>query len=341
MKNSEETSNKKDSTNHPPTQTHSATTSIANFVTPLSHHPHASTGSAVQDVMDFFTVKPLQPKPNPQVNQSSPSTNPLSLQTLPPQRKRSRSLRQSLNGSVDENIIPIKLQAKIPSITKNYPPVPVNKETNAPSTSKGGTNDQASPSDGQLWDQGDLLWVNENLPQSRIFPEHSLPPYVLLLESTVAGRNVRKYDPISLIDLLSPFIVGNKTITRNGKNQVKIFCEDRNSANSLITSRSLIQAGFKVFILDSFLSKKGFTTWFPFSRTIMDIVRLCSSEYLRGISCIRRKVDEENTIYDKVEFTFGEPTVPRNIKIGDYHSNHSLNSSSSTLLSVPEILPHN
>lgn len=138
------------------------------------------------------------------------------------------------------------------------------------------------------------------------------------MESTVAGRNVGKNDPIRIIDLLSPLILGNKTITRNGRNQLNISCDDRQSANSLTTSRDLIQTGFKVFVPDSFLRKKGFTNSFPFSRSVKDIVRLCSKEDLASIVSIKRVVDDENTIFDKVEFIFDGPTVPRIIRVGDF-----------------------
>ncbi|XP_051159291.1 uncharacterized protein LOC127280379 [Leptopilina boulardi] len=117
------------------------------------------------------------------------------------------------------------------------------------------------------------------------------------MESTHCGRNIGKMDPVSVIDFLSPYTRGKKTVTRSGKNQLKIECEDSRSANSL---------------------KKGFTNAFLSSRSIKDIIRICEDGDLTNILNIKRVIDQGNHILDRDEFTFNGPLVPRNIQLGGY-----------------------
>ncbi|XP_051168509.1 uncharacterized protein LOC127286194 [Leptopilina boulardi] len=167
-----------------------------------------------------------------------------------------------------------------------------------------------------LWDKNDLEWYNESVPS--LYTSNSPAPFVVLVESTIRGRNIGKLDPICVIDLLTPLIHGKKLITRNGQNQVKVVCDFWQSANDLAQSRDLVTAGYRAIIPDSFLRKKGFTTWFPWDRSVKDIVRVCSSKDLESIASIRRLVNEDNTIQDKIEFTFESPTVPRYIQLGEF-----------------------
>lgn len=45
---------------------------------------------------------------------------------------------------------------------------------------------------------------------------------------------------------------------------------------------------------------------------------ICKTSDIENIASIRRVVDDNNVIYDKVEFTFNKPAVPRNIRLGDF-----------------------
>ncbi|XP_051170406.1 uncharacterized protein LOC127287489 [Leptopilina boulardi] len=141
-----------------------------------------------------------------------------------------------------------------------------------------------------LWDQEDLEWHSDSV--TPFYNDFSPSPYLVLMESTRRGMNVGKLDPVSVIDW--------------------------QSANALVTSKDLILAGFKVFIPESFLRKKGFTTVFPSSRSIRDIIRICEVNDLANITNIKRLVDDRNNILDRVEFTFNGPTVPRNIQLGGF-----------------------
>ncbi|XP_051161344.1 uncharacterized protein LOC127291699 [Leptopilina boulardi] len=167
-----------------------------------------------------------------------------------------------------------------------------------------------------IWDQHDLEWNNSILPP--LYSASSPPPFIVLMESTIRGKNIGKLDPICVIDLISPIIEGGKQITRNGKNQIKIDCAKWQDANTLVGAKELILAGYVLFIPDSFLRKKGFTRWFPTNRSVRDIVRVCREGDLDNIASIRRIIDDRNTILEKIEFTFNSPIVPRNIVLGDF-----------------------
>lgn len=136
------------------------------------------------------------------------------------------------------------------------------------------------------------------------------------MESIIPNRNVGKMDPISVVDLLSPLITGEKLISRNGINQLKIECQDCESANRLILCGDLLIAGYQLFIPKSFLRKKGFTTDYPPTWSIEDISEKFSLEEAKDIISITRIVNPRGLNTDRVEFTFDLPTIPKNIKMG-------------------------
>lgn len=72
-------------------------------------------------------------------------------------------------------------------------------------------------------------------------------------------------------DLLSPIIKGQKFISKSGKNQLKVECQEWESVNDLVNSGDFKLAGFKVFISHSFLRKAGLTTEFSSTRPAVEI----------------------------------------------------------------------
>lgn len=167
-----------------------------------------------------------------------------------------------------------------------------------------------------VFDGTDLAWRSSD--SSPLYSNLSSPPFTVFVESTIAGRNLGKLDPIQVIDLLTPLISGNKQVSRSGINQIRVECERYQSANDLVNSDTLRSRGYRMFIPDSFIHKRGFTDWFPPRRSIKDIIRVATPEELKSISGVRRLVRDPNIITDRVEFSFSSPTVPRFITIGGF-----------------------
>ena len=76
------------------------------------------------------------------------------------------------------------------------------------------------------------------------------------MESTVSGRNLGRYDPLTIPDQINEVIQGERTIQRNGLDQIKIVCSGRADANLLISSHDLRIAGYKTFLPISMIRKK-------------------------------------------------------------------------------------
>ena len=105
-------------------------------------------------------------------------------------------------------------------------------------------------------DISELFWSkNENLLHP-ILSDSALAPYIALMESTIEGRNLGKYDFIAIADAIDKMIDGERNIRHNGLNQCKIICEVREDANLLILSKDLRLARYNLFI-STFLIKKG------------------------------------------------------------------------------------
>ena len=59
------------------------------------------------------------------------------------------------------------------------------------------------------------------------------------MESTRPGKNLGKYDRLALAECIDLVISGGRTIFYNGLNQVKIQCEAREDANTMLSWASL------------------------------------------------------------------------------------------------------
>ena len=111
---------------------------------------------------------------------------------------------------------------------------------------------------GAVAEVSDLLWSREGDLTDQLFPESAVAPFIVLMESTIPGRNLGKYDFIAFADLIDEVFGWDRVIQRNGLNQCKIICDAREDANSLILSVDLKMAGYKLFIPSSLLRKKAF-----------------------------------------------------------------------------------
>ena len=54
----------------------------------------------------------------------------------------------------------------------------------------------------------DLSWSREGDLSDQLFPDSAVAPFIVLMESTIPGRNVGKYDFIALADLIDEAIAG-------------------------------------------------------------------------------------------------------------------------------------
>lgn len=72
------------------------------------------------------------------------------------------------------------------------------------------------------------------------YNEFSIPPYVVLVESTRHGNNISKLDPFVVTDMIAIVVpMDKRKIYRSGINQIKVFCVDWSDANKLADSLEL------------------------------------------------------------------------------------------------------
>ena len=107
------------------------------------------------------------------------------------------------------------------------------------------------------------LWSRPHDPLYDVFPDAAPPPYIVIMESTRPGKNLGKYDRLALAECIDLVIDGGRTIFYNGLNQVKIHCESREDANTLVRSQDLMRGGFKLFIPSSLIRKKASASFVP------------------------------------------------------------------------------
>ena len=139
----------------------------------------------------------------------------------------------------------------------------------------------------------ELLWIRDRSSEPILYPASAEGPFIVLMESTVPGRNLGKYDPLTIADQIDEFVRAERTIHRNGLNQIKIVCSGRVDANLLISSHELKMVGYKAFLPISMIRKKA---------TIRDIdprhnpanILSCLDPHSRDIvTAVRRRTNNE------------------------------------------------
>lgn len=95
------------------------------------------------------------------------------------------------------------------------------------------------------------------------YDEFNEAPFLVLMESFDWDRGVGRYDPVAIGKLISKVVSGERRIIQSSRNQVKIWCTERNDANILLTAPILVEKGYKLFVPDSLLYKKGFIKILP------------------------------------------------------------------------------
>ena len=164
----------------------------------------------------------------------------------------------------------------------------------------------------------DFLWSRPHDPLYDVFPDAAPPPYIVLMESTRPGKNLGKYDRLALAECIDLVFDGGRTIFYNGINQVKIQCESREDANTLVRSQDLMRGGFKLFIPSSLIRKKAFTGPIDLRYSASDIVDKLDSETRDAMISVRRRTNDDGTVSARVEFTLAVARVPRSVRLLGY-----------------------
>ena len=156
----------------------------------------------------------------------------------------------------------------------------------------------------------DLFWSREGDLSDQLFPETAVAPFIVLMESTIPGRNLGKYDFIAIADLIDEVIDGERVIRRNGQNQCKIICEAREEANTLILSVDLKFAGYKLFIPSSLLRKKAFTRDVEPGYAPKDIVDRLDLKSRDIVTSARRRTNKDGSLTDTMRTRWSSPWPP-------------------------------
>ena len=164
----------------------------------------------------------------------------------------------------------------------------------------------------------DLLWVRDSSSEPIVYPDLADGPFIVLMESTVPGRNLGKYDPLTIADQIDEVIQGGRTIHRNGLNQIKIVCSERADANLLITSHELRIAGYKAFLPISMVRKKATIRDIDVRHSPISILNRLDSRSRDIVTSIRRRTDNDGAPLDTVELTMETSSIPSTISLSGF-----------------------
>lgn len=131
------------------------------------------------------------------------------------------------------------------------------------------------------------------------------------MESTIQDRNLGRYDPVAVGKLIGEIIQGKRRIFTSGRNQIKIWCEDRNDANILFASEALRDKGYRTFLPDSMVYKKGFIRIQP-EHSVAEVVENMDLDKRELIISARRRINRRDNQYsDIIDLTFNTSYIPR------------------------------
>lgn len=138
-------------------------------------------------------------------------------------------------------------------------------------------------------------------------------PFLVLMESTVQNRNLGRYDPIAVGKLIGSIIQGKRRICSSGRNQIKIWCEERSDANTLFASEVLVNKGYRAYLPDSMIYKKGFIRA-QLEHSVTEIIENMDQEHRELIVAARRRFNRRDNQYsDIIDITFNSSHIPRYI----------------------------
>lgn len=138
-------------------------------------------------------------------------------------------------------------------------------------------------------------------------------PFLVLMESTLQNINLDRYDPIAVGKLIGGIIQGKRRIYSSGRNQIKIWCKERSNANTLFASEILADKGYRAYLPDSIVYKKGFIHA-QLEHSVTEIVENMDQEHRELIVAARRRINRRDSQYsDIIDLTFNSSHIPRYI----------------------------
>lgn len=189
---------------------------------------------------------------------SDNSSEKSSPEPLPSQKIKKKNLGDISSSIEKMSINSAKTELRDPGVSN---PVPVARENVSSDVDSAIANPPVNSNnnrDMEFANNPIFVWscsnVNLNLIRCN---EASLPPFLVLMESTVQDKSLGKYDPLALSGIVDSVIDSPTRIFRSGKNQIKIYCNVWTEANKLVDSRELMLLGFKAFIPENNLFKKA------------------------------------------------------------------------------------
>ena len=164
----------------------------------------------------------------------------------------------------------------------------------------------------------DLLWIRDRCSEPILYPASAEGPFIVLMESTVPGRNMGKYDPLTIADQIDEVIRSERTIHRNGLNQIKIVCSGRDDANLLISSHELKMTGYKAFLPISMIRKKATFRDIDPRHSPITILNRLDSRSRDIVTAVRRRTNNEGAPSETIELTLETTTIPSSVSLSGF-----------------------
>lgn len=170
----------------------------------------------------------------------------------------------------------------------------------------------------ELITEESLIWVNPNCPTSPTFKSKDPPPYIVFMESIIQNLNIGKLNPIAIADLVRNVTDGPRLIQRNGINRVKITFENKEDANSLIMSKDIFKAKYRVYIPNSMKISKGIVRDIDCSISATEFAERLSIEDRTNLISIKRRISFNNQIIDTFELSYASSSIPENVIVSSF-----------------------
>ena len=164
----------------------------------------------------------------------------------------------------------------------------------------------------------DLLWIRDRSSEPIVYPASADGPFIILMESTVPGRNLGKYGLLTIADQIDKVIQGERTIHRNWLNQMKIVCSGSADANLLICSHELKMAGYKAFLPILMIRKKATIRDVDSRHSPTTILNRLDPRSRDIVTAIRRRTNKEGAPSEIIEFTMGTTSIPSFVSLADF-----------------------
>ena len=153
------------------------------------------------------------------------------------------------------------------------------------------------------------LWIRDRSSEPIGYPASAESPFIVLMESTVPGRNLDKYNPLTIADQIDEVVRAERTIHWNVLDQIKIVCSGRVDANLLISSHELRMAGYKAFLPISMIRKNATIRDIdPWHSPTTILSRL--DPHSRGIvTAVRRRTNNKGAPSETIELTLETTSI--------------------------------